>query len=310
MRKVVVVKFRTSSKHYYFDPGDLELKCGDYILVETTRGTEMGIIRDIKEVSEKEFGKNLKRVKRKATEEDMEIENSNLARRKEAVAVCKEKVAYYGLDMKLIDAEYTLDNSKLIFYFTADKRVDFRELVKDLAGRFHMRIELRQIGVRDEARLLGGIGSCGRELCCKGWLQDFEPVSIKMAKVQNLSLNPGKISGCCGRLMCCLKYENDVYAELKKGMPNPGEVVDAPTGRSKVMDVSIFKGTVRVRTIEADRTKDSPERLSDDLYEYEKSEIRRTKGKGGQKGTANGHVGREIADALKDEIIDVVIEKN
>jgi cell fate regulator YaaT (PSP1 superfamily) len=321
---VVAVKFRTSQKNYYFDPGDLELRSGDWVVVDTARGLEIGKVRGgVMEVSEHEFGKNVKRIKRKATGEDMETDRKNLEKKAEAIPVCKQKIAQFGLDMKLIDAEYTFDGSKLIFYFTADKRVDFRELVKDLAGYFHMRIELRQVGVRDEARMLGGFGSCGRELCCKGWLQDFEPVSIKMAKVQNLSLNPGKISGCCGRLMCCLKYENDVYQELKKGLPNTGEYVDTPRGKGKVVDVSIFKGIVKVRNIEEERTRETPERLSDDVYEYEKGEVRRrgkeggggrggsSSGRGGnKKGAATGSVSKEIADALKDDLIDVLVEED
>jgi cell fate regulator YaaT (PSP1 superfamily) len=309
MRKMVAVKFRTSSRHYFFDPGDLSLKGGDSVVVETSRGMELGLVRGgVQETSENEFGKNLKRVLRKATAADLETDRDHMSKKKAAITVCKEKIEAFGLAMKLIDAEYTFDGSKLIFYFTSEKRVDFRDLVKDLASHFRMRIELRQIGVRDEARMLGGIGICGRELCCKGWLQDFEPVSIKMAKVQNLSLNPGKISGCCGRLMCCLKYESDVYQELKKGLPSQGEVVDTPGGRAKVFDVSIFKGTVRVKYIVEERTKDTQERLSDDLFEYEKKEIRR-RGKGGKKVAATGSLDHEIAEAVKDEIIEVVIQK-
>jgi cell fate regulator YaaT (PSP1 superfamily) len=291
MRKAVAVKFRTAQKHYYFDPGNLELVSGDDILVETVRGLEVGTVRgDIFELDENEIGKNLKTVMRKATDEDLEKERANLAKCKDAIHVCKEKINQFGLEMKLIDAEYTFDGSKLVFYFTADKRVDFRELVKDLAGYFRMRIELRQVGVRDEARLLGGFGSCGRELCCKSWLDDFEPVSIKMAKVQNLSLNPGKISGCCGRLMCCLKYENDVYQELKKDLPDQGEVVDAPMGLARVIESSIFKGRVKVKYIEEARTKDTPERLGNDVFDYEKTEVRRrpkTGGGGGGGGKGN-----------------------
>jgi cell fate regulator YaaT (PSP1 superfamily) len=276
MRKAVAVKFRTAQKHYYFDPGDLELVSGDDIVVETVRGMEVGKVRgEIFDMDDNEIGKNLSAITRKATGEDLEKEHANLAKCKEAIRVCKERILDFGLEMKLIDAEYTFDGSKLVFYFTADKRVDFRELVKDLAGYFRMRIELRQVGVRDEARLLGGFGSCGRELCCKSWLEDFEPVSIKMAKVQNLSLNPGKISGCCGRLMCCLKYENDVYQELKKDLPEQGEVVDGPMGAARVIESSIFKGRVKVKYIEEARTKDTPERLGNDIFDYEKLEVRR-----------------------------------
>ncbi|MDR1815258.1 MAG: stage 0 sporulation family protein [Clostridiales Family XIII bacterium] len=324
MLRVIAVKFRTSQKNYYFDPGDVVLRSGDYVVVETSRGQEIGQVKGgILEVSESEFGKSVKRIKRKATDEDIETDRRNLERKQEAIPVCKQKIAELGLGMKLIDAEYTFDGSKLIFYFTAEKRVDFRDLVKDLAGYFHKRIELRQVGVRDEARLLGGFGSCGRELCCKGWLQEFEPVSIKMAKVQNLSLNPGKISGCCGRLMCCLKYENDVYAELKKGLPNMGEYVETALGKAKVVDVSIFRGVVRVRNVEEERTRENPERLSGDVFEYGKDEVRRRPkdgggggqgGRGGRGGRGNKKdaatsVSKEIADALKDELISVVVEE-
>ncbi|GHU61269.1 stage 0 sporulation protein [Clostridia bacterium] len=290
MCKAVAVKFRTAQKHYFFDPGDLELVSGDDIVVETIRGLEVGKVRgDIFDMEGNELGRNLKTVMRKATKEDLESERGNFEKRKEAIRVCKERILQFGLEMKLIDAEYTFDGGKLVFYFTADKRVDFRDLVKDLAGYFRMRIELRQVGVRDEARLLGGFGSCGRELCCKSWLEDFEPVSIKMAKVQNLSLNPGKISGCCGRLMCCLKYENDVYLELKKDLPDQGEVVDAPMGAARVIESSIFKGRVKVKYIEEARTKDAPERLGNDIFDYEKTEVRcRPKTSGGGGGGKSG----------------------
>ena len=203
--------------------------------------------------------------------------------------LCQEKVDKHGLVMKLIDVEYTFDNSKIIFYFTADGRVDFRELVKDLAGVFKMRIELRQIGVREEAKMMGGIGGCGRSLCCHSWLADFEPVSIKMAKVQNLSLNPAKISGICGRLMCCLKYENDIYMELRRGMPEPGEKIKTPDGLAKVVDTNILENKIRVRLFVDDKpakgkkgdkndesaAEEQEEKLTPDLYTYKKEEIRR-----------------------------------
>jgi len=311
MRTVAAVKFRTSQKHYYFDPGDLEIKGGDYVIVETSRGMEFGIVRGgLTEVSEKEFGKSIRPIVRKATPEDIEKEKANLKKRGEAVRLCKQKIEEYDLQMKLIDAEYTFDDTKLIFYFTAEKRVDFRELVKDLASCFRMRIELRQIGVRDETRILGGFGTCGRELCCKGWLTDFEPVSIKMAKVQNLSLNPGKISGCCGRLMCCLKFENDVYQELKTGMPDVGEVVETKEGFARVCDANIFNGTIRVRYIEEERTREHPEKLSGDLVEYAKTDVKRY-GKSGKAKPNPGDNGRNgitagIESALKDEIIELI----
>ncbi|MDR0570353.1 MAG: stage 0 sporulation family protein, partial [Clostridiales Family XIII bacterium] len=209
MRKIVGVCFKKAGKAYFFDPGKHEFKCGDNVIVETVRGMEFGTVRGcVREVEEREIVAPLKKVIRPATEKDKRQHEENLKKKEKAMSSCQEKVNKHKLDMKLIDVEYTFDNSKVIFYFTADGRVDFRELVKDLAAVFKMRIELRQIGVRDEAKMLGGIGSCGRSLCCHAWLPDFEPVSIKMAKVQNLSLNPAKISGMCGRLMCCLKYEN------------------------------------------------------------------------------------------------------
>jgi len=307
MRKVVAIKFRTSQKHYYFDPEGIEIACGDFVVVETVRGVELGIVRGgLIEVSEKEFGKAIRPILRKATPEDLETEKANMAKRKDAVRHCKQKVDEYGLQMKLIDAEYTFDGAKLIFYFTAEKRVDFRELVKDLAGHFRMRIELRQVGVRDETRILGGFGTCGRELCCKGWLTDFEPVSIKMAKVQNLSLNPGKISGSCGRLMCCLKYENDVYLELKEGMPDVGEIVETKDGKARVCDANIFNGTVRVKYIEEERTRDQAEKLGNDMFEFGKQDVKRLgksgKGKGGKQQPSGKEIVAEIETALKEDI--------
>ena len=289
MHTVVAVKFKNSQKHYYFDPGNNEIENGDSVVVQTSRGKEIGIIRgDRTEISEDDFGKPIMPVLRKATAEDLEREqeNQDYTKRKEAISICKQKIQEHGLDMKLIDAEYTFDGSTLIFYFTAETRVDFRELVKNLAAHFRMRIEMRHVGVRDEARILGGFGSCGRELCCAGWLTDFEPISIKMAKVQNLSLNPEKLSGCCGRYMCCLKYEHDAYAELKEGMPDVGEVVETPDGLARVCDANIFEGTVRVRYIEEERNKERPEKLGSDFYAFNKSEVIR-RGKGGGKGRVN-----------------------
>jgi len=301
MPTVVAVKFRTSQKHYYFDPGDLEIKHGDQVIVETSRGVELGIVRNGRfEVSGKDFGRNIKPVIRIATPEDLQKEKDFSEKRSEAIRLCKQKIIEYGLQMKLIDAEYTFDGSKLIFYFTAEKRVDFRELVKDLAGHFRVRIELRQIGVRDETRILGGFGTCGRELCCKGWLTDFEPVSIKMAKVQNLSLNPTKISGCCGRLMCCLKFENETYMELKDGLPDVGEVVKTKEGLARVCESNLFLGTVKVRFIEEERTNENPEKLGTEIFEYHKSKVKR-RGKNDRK-----EIAAEIKSAIKDEIVDVI----
>jgi cell fate regulator YaaT (PSP1 superfamily) len=284
------------------------------VIVETGRGLEYGIVRGgIKELSEKEFGKSLKKIVRKATQKDTDKNNANLARKSEALAVCREKIMSRKLDMKLIDAEFTFDGTKVLFYFTADSRVDFRELVKDLAGVFKKRIELRQVGVRDEAKILGGVGSCGRGLCCHGWLQDFEPVSIKMAKVQNLSLNPTKISGSCGRLMCCLKYENDVYQEMKKGMPNQGEIVETTEGRAKVIEANILMSTVKVRLIEEERNGTTPEKLSADIYAFDKSEIRRIKKPAKKNEKVNKSekikaVNKGIEEALADNIIDILSE--
>ena len=283
MIKVTGVRFKTAGKVYYFDPGEYDLEIGDNVIVETARGTEFGYVTmDTTEVDESEIIGQLKPIIRIADEDDIKKHEENEAKKEKSLKQCQEKIDKHGLDMKLIDVEYTFDNSKIIFYFTSDGRVDFRELVKDLAQVFKMRIELRQIGVRDEAKMMGGIGSCGRALCCHSWLADFEPVSIKMAKVQNLSLNPTKISGICGRLMCCLKYENDVYLELKRGMPEPGERVKTPEGLGKVYDTNIFEDKVRVRlyTDEVPKGKSKEEltedeKLSSDLYTFKKEEIKR-----------------------------------
>jgi cell fate regulator YaaT (PSP1 superfamily) len=224
MVTVAGVRFKKAGKIYYFDPAGLPVECGTNVIVETARGMEFGtVISGIKDVPESEIIPPLKKIIRIANENDIVQHQENINKKQRALMLCQEKVDKHNLEMKLIDVEYTFDNSKIIFYFTADGRVDFRELVKDLAAIFKMRIELRQIGVRDEAKMVGGIGNCGKGLCCHTWLPEFEPVSIKMAKVQNLSLNPTKISGICGRLMCCLKYENEIYYELRKGMPEVGE---------------------------------------------------------------------------------------
>ena len=282
MVKVAGVKFKTAGKIYYFDPEELEVQLGDSVIVETARGMEFGMVAmEITEVDESEVVTPLKRIIRIADEKDHLQHEENLKKKKRAMDLCQEKIDKHGLVMKLIDVEYTFDNSKIVFYFTADGRVDFRELVKDLAGVFKMRIELRQIGVRDEAKMLGGIGSCGRDLCCHSWLSDFQPVSIKMAKVQNLSLNPSKISGICGRLMCCLKYENEIYMEFRKGMPDIGEKVRTPDGFGKVVDTNLLERDVKVRLYLDDKPKgrkdeaDGEEKLSDDIYTYKKEEIRR-----------------------------------
>ena len=284
MVKVAGVRFKTAGKVYYFDPDELDVKTGDSVIVETARGMEFGTVTmDVCDVDESEIVAPLKKIIRIANEKDHKQHIENVKKKERAMALCQEKIDKHGLVMKLIDVEYTFDNSKVVFYFTADGRVDFRELVKDLAGVFKMRIELRQFGVRDEAKMLGGIGSCGRALCCHSWLSDFEPVSIKMAKVQNLSLNPAKISGICGRLMCCLKYENDIYMEFRKGMPDVGESVKTPDGTAKVVDTNLLERTVKVRLFLDDKPKgknsednaDQDEKLSTDIYTYKKEEIRR-----------------------------------
>ena len=290
MTKIVGIRFRTAGKIYYFDPLDFELETAMHVIVETARGIEMGtVLIPPKEVEDDKVIQPLKPVIRVATDEDEKNVERNREREKEAFKICKEKIIRHGLEMKLVDAEYTFDNNKLLFYFTADGRIDFRELVKDLAGVFKMRIELRQIGVRDEAKMMGGIGSCGRSLCCHSWLSDFEPVSIKMAKVQNLSLNPAKISGICGRLMCCLKYENDIYMELRRGMPEPGEKIKTPDGLAKVVDTNILENKIRVRLFmedtqpakgkkdkgEGGNTEEQAEKLTPDIYTYKKEEIKR-----------------------------------
>ena len=247
MVKVIGVRFRTAGKIYYFDPLNFQVKRGDHVIVETARGVEYGtVVGSPREVEDDKVVQPLKPVLRVATERDDEQEAGN-RQRKEAFKICQEKIRKHGLEMKLIDAEYTFDNNKVLFYFTADGRVDFRELVKDLAGVFKTRIELRQIGVRDETKILGGIGICGRVLCCHSHLSEFIPVSIKMAKEQNLSLNPGKISGVCGRLMCCLKHEEETYEELNRRLPNTGDYVTTDDGlKGEVSSVNVLRQLVKV----------------------------------------------------------------
>ncbi|NLY71956.1 MAG: stage 0 sporulation family protein, partial [Clostridiales bacterium] len=233
------------------------------------------IIEDVKEVEEEEIVAPLKKIIRVADEEDVKHHLENLAKKETSLALCQEKIDKHGLEMKLIDVEHTFDNSKVIFYFTADGRVDFRELVKDLASVFKKRIELRQIGVRDEAKMIGGIGTCGKPLCCHSWMQEFEPVSIKMAKIQNLSLNPSKISGICGRLMCCLKFENDVYCELKEGMPDVGEKVLTPDGLGVVTESNILESKVKVHLVIEEKDEENEEKLAPDCCVYTKDQIKR-----------------------------------
>lgn len=279
MVTVVGVRFKAAGKIYYFDPDGIELGMGDCVIVETARGMEYGEIASLPgEVNKKTVIQPLKKVIRIADEQDTEKHKENLRKKQSALDICQKKIDGRGLEMKLIDVEYTFDNTKIIFYFTADGRVDFRELVKDLASVFKMRIELRQIGVRDEAKMLGGIGTCGRGLCCHTWLPDFEPVSIKMAKTQGLSLNPAKISGICGRLMCCLKYENEAYCSLKAGLPETGEKVRTPDGPGVVVETNILREQVKVRLLLENDKNGSPdeEKLSSDVSVYKKSEIRRS----------------------------------
>lgn len=278
MTKVVGVKFRNTGKTYFFDPQVLSIVQGDYVIVETARGIEFGkVYLGITDMKNEDISRPLKPVIRIANEEDHKQHLENESRRDETMAICQELILKRNLDMKLVDVEFTISGNKVIFYFTADGRIDFRELVKDLASVFHMRIELRQVGSRDEAKMLGGIGNCGKSLCCTTWLSDFQPVSIKMAKNQNLSLNPTKISGVCGRLMCCLKYENDLYIKLRDGIPDNGEKVKTPDGMGKVFDTNILEETVRVRLFTGELDENGNEKLETDLKVYPKQEIQRTK---------------------------------
>ena len=268
MTKVIGVRFRQAGKVYFFAPGKLQVKPGDKVIVETARGVEFGsVVTGTKEVPDEEVMQPLKPVIRIATEEDKRTEEKNREKEKEAFKVCLEKIRKHELDMKLINAEYTFDGNKVLFYFTADGRIDFRELVKDLAAVFRTRIELRQIGVRDETKIRGGIGICGRALCCHTYLSDFAPVSIKMAKEQNLSLNPTKISGVCGRLMCCLTNEEETYEELNSRLPAIGDVVTTPDGlKGEVQSVSVLRQLVKVVV-----NLDNDEK---EIREYKASELR------------------------------------
>lgn len=267
MIRVIGVRFRTAGKIYYFDPGKLDIKKNDHVIVETARGIEYGtVVGDPKEEEDDKVVQPLKAVLRVATPKDDEQEASNKQREKEAFKICLEKIRKHDLQMKLIDAEYTFDNNKVLFYFTADGRIDFRELVKDLASVFKTRIELRQIGVRDETKILGGIGICGRPLCCHTHLSEFAPVSIKMAKEQNLSLNPTKISGVCGRLMCCLKNEEEIYEELNRRLPNVGDFVTTEDGlKGEVHSVNVLRQLVKV-IVDVDDEKE--------IHEYKVDQLR------------------------------------
>ncbi|MGN0562380.1 MAG: stage 0 sporulation family protein [Candidatus Fimenecus sp.] len=248
MAEVVGIRFKEVGKVYYFDPDGMQFKKGDRAVVETARGVECGeIAMENREVDDSEIVKPLKRIVRPANENDLRVVRENREKEQKAFAVCEEKIRAHNLDMKLVDVEYTFDGGKILFYFTADGRVDFRELVKDLAGVFRTRIELRQIGVRDESKMVGGFGMCGRPFCCSTFLGDFQPVSIKMAKEQGLSLNPVKISGTCGRLMCCLKYEQEAYEHLLRHTPKVGAIVETREGRGTVVENNLLTGMLKIR---------------------------------------------------------------
>ena len=262
--EVVDIQFRPGQKIYFFSPNGLTFKAGDHVIIDTARGSEFGIVAaGNHNIPDRDVVAPLRPVIRKATANDERIIAENLETEKKAYAVCQEKIAEYGLDMQLVSAECSFDGSKILFFFTADERVDFRELVKNLASHFHTRIELRQIGVRDKAKMVGGLGICGRPFCCASFLDDFQPVSIKMAKTQNLSLNPTKISGTCGRLMCCLKYEQDAYEDLLRTAPKMDSFVDTPEGRGTIIDVDLLRQRVKVRL----------EKEPDTIVNYPNSEI-------------------------------------
>ena len=247
MACIIGVRFREAGKVYYFDPNGADLQKGNHVIVETVRGVECGeVVMSNKTIADKDLPEPLKRIIRVATDEDMKIVKENEEKEKKAFETCNEKIKLHSLEMKLVNVEYTFDRNKIMFYFTADGRVDFRELVKDLAYIFRTRIELRQIGVRDEAKKTGGMGICGRPFCCNTFLGEFQPVSIKMAKEQGMILNPTKISGTCGRLMCCLKYEQDVYSDLLKITPKIGAIVNTPDGKGNVIDVNLITGMLTV----------------------------------------------------------------
>ncbi|MBD7946285.1 stage 0 sporulation family protein [Psychrobacillus sp. Sa2BUA9] len=274
MYKVVGVRFKKAGKIYYFDPVDYALEKDDYVIVETARGVEYGkVVVPIKQVGENDVVLPLKQVVRPSTEKDRIQVEENRLESAQALALGTEKILQRELEMKLVDVEYTFDRNKIIFYFTAEGRVDFRDLVKDLASVFRTRIELRQIGVRDEAKMLGGIGPCGRMLCCSTFLGDFEPVSIKMAKDQNLSLNPSKISGLCGRLMCCLKYENDEYETAREQMPDIGDRIETPDGYGKVVSMNILERILRIELGDPLRVLDY---TLDEIVNYAKNPVQWT----------------------------------
>ena len=298
MVKIVGVRFRDAGKVYYFDPKGYKIKAGDHVIVETARGVEYGsVVGGVRNVPDDTIVQPLKAVIRVATPEDDVRAQRNRDKEKDALKICQEKIIKHGLEMKLIDAEYTFDNNKVLFYFTADGRIDFRELVKDLAAVFKMRIELRQIGVRDETKILGGIGICGRVLCCNSYLSEFAPVSIKMAKEQNLSLNPTKISGVCGRLMCCLKNEEDTYEYLNSRLPGIGDTVTTVDGqKGEVQSVNVLRQRVKI-LVDVDDEKELQEYDVKDL----KFKPRRRKDKGG-KGEKNEKSNKDGKDSKDSEV--------
>jgi cell fate regulator YaaT (PSP1 superfamily) len=291
MVRVVGIRFKHAGKIYYFDPDKYELEYGDHAIVETARGIEYGeVVIESKDVDEKEIVTPLKKVVRKATDKDIKKVDDNREKEIEAFHICSEKIEKHKLDMKMVDVEYTFDSKKIIFYFTADGRIDFRELVKDLAAVFRTRIELRQIGVRDQAKFLGGIGLCGRECCCCSFLGDFQPVSIKMAKDQNLSLSPTKISGLCGRLMCCLNYEYEHYACMKKKVPSNGSKVTTPEGHGIVIESNLISEKCRVKIELPDKTYD--------IRTYQLSELKFKKHKPHEKRKKDAPLDAEIEKLL------------
>ena len=283
MLKIIGVRFKSVGKIYYFDPKDYDVKMGDKVIVETARGVECGEVALVdREIDETRFTNPVKGIIRLATPNDMKTIEKNRQQDKDAFKICEQKIAAHKLKMNLIDVECTFDNNKLLFYFTAESRVDFRELVKDLAAVFRTRIELRQIGVRDEAKMLGGLGICGQPFCCSRFLGEFQPVSIKMAKEQGLSLNPTKISGTCGRLMCCLKYEQDSYEDLLKHTPKVGAIVKTAEGRGVVEEVNLLTGKLRVKMDKNDNVvvvkKDDIEVIKDSVIRLDRDEIKALKG--------------------------------
>lgn len=283
MLKIIGVRFKSVGKIYYFDPKDYDVKMGDKVIVETARGVECGEVALVdREIDETRFTNPVKGIIRLATPNDMKTIKKNKQKEKDAFKICEQKIAAHKLKMNLIDVECTFDNNKLLFYFTAESRVDFRELVKDLAAVFRTRIELRQIGVRDEAKMLGGLGICGQPFCCSRFLGEFQPVSIKMAKEQGLSLNPTKISGTCGRLMCCLKYEQDSYEDLLKHTPKVGAIVKTADGKGVVEEVNLLTGKLRVKMDKNDNVvvvkKDDIEVIKDSVIRLDRDEIKALKG--------------------------------